>query len=303
MIPVALTNQLKKDIPYIINSYGGISNFIVYAKEFLDIPIDYSRKAISSSQYQELLNYFYTLFKYKNNILVVSPWSMYIDLTDKLTNILTNNSINPIFPYQVFDIKGNLKYTVKNHFGVFGESRLDENLLNKAVNGSIYFIKYKTYNGNEKVKLLLINLFSKEIVVSNSNYTNPLIKTDSTITIIKNSNGEINTYFINTPPIRTNNININNFRRLDSLKVLNKNNPIYLNINNGGWLLIEHNGASLNRTEITNINNDILIQIISTTNYILYYIGLNIDVSTLNQYYNKSLQYTNKPITEIITIS
>jgi len=303
MIPASIVNQLQLQIPYIIDGFGGISNFMVYAKEFVDIPIENSRRAVSTSQYQDLINYFHTIFKYENDIIMISPWAMYVDLRDILIEDLTINSINPDYPYQVYDIRGNLKYTVTGHLGIFGESRLDENLVNKSKNGGIYYLKYRTYNGTEKVKLIIINLFSREVRASNKNFKSPLTIINSTFTIVKNSIGSINTYFVSGPPVLTTNIDVNNYRRQEALRVLSPETPVYLSIKEGGWLLIDHNGIDTQRTTITNTSNDIVIEVATDPTFVLYYVGLNVDVSTLNQYYTESLVYTNRPITEIITVN
>lgn len=302
MISTKIIKELETNIPYILDAYGGINNFIVYTKEFLDIPIESSRRALSTSKYQELINYFYTLFNYRNNLLMISPWAMYIDLRDILLDQLTIDSINPDLPYQIYDYRGNLKYSVVGHLGIFGESRLDENLVNKSMNGSLYFLKYKTYSGSEVIKLIIINLFSREIRTSNTNFQSPTININSTITLVKTTSNPINTYFVSSPPSLPNLINIDNFRRPQTLNILSLNNPVNLSINQGGWLLIDHNGATFQRSNITNISNDIIIQVASDNNFVLYYVGLNIDVSILNQYFNQSLTFSNKPITEIITI-
>lgn len=303
MIPSKIISKLQNNIPFIIDGFGGVTNFVIYVKEFLDIPIEDSRRAISDSQYQEFINYFHTIFKYKRDIIMISPWAMYVDLRDLLIEDLTSDSINPDSPYQVYDMRGNLKYTVTNHQGIFGESRLDENLVNKARNAGIYFLKYKTFSGSEKVKLLIINVFSKQIRASNQNFTSPNIVTSSTITVAKINTGTADVYLLEAPPQLISSVNIENFRRPELLQVIDEDRPAYYSINKGSWLLIDHGGGIVERTVVTNISNDIVIQVASSPTFVLYYVGLNTDVSFLNQYYNTSLTFSNKPITETITIN
>jgi len=304
MIPISIVNKVQTSVPYIADAFGGVNNLLVYAKEVLDIPLESSKRAISTSKYQELIEYFYTILSYKRNILMISPWAMYIDLRDKLVDDLTINSINPDAPYQVYDMKGNLKYTVIGHLGIFGESRLDENLVNKSLNGSLYFLKYKTFSGDEKVKLIIVNMFSREIRTSNRNFQSPVLSVNSTITIVKKSNtSNTSVYFIEGTPLPPSSIDINNFRRPGNEKILTFDNPINYSITQGGWLLIDNQVETVSRSEITNANNDILIEVANNGTFVLYYVGLNVDVSTLNKYYNTTLTYSNKPITETITLN
>lgn len=303
MIPSKIISKLQNQLPFIIDGFGGVTNFVVYVKEFLDIPIESSRRSISDTQYQEFINYFYTLFKYKRDVIMISPWAMYVDLRDILIEDLTSESINPNSPYQVYDMRGNLKYTVVGHQGIFGESRLDENLVNKAINGSIYFLKYKTFSGTNKVKLLIINVFSKQIRASNQNFSSPNVVLNSTISINTTSVSPADVYLIEAPPQPLSNIDIETFRRSELLQELTQDNPVNYSINTGSWLLIDHSDNTITRSAATNLSNDIVIQVASDPSFVLYYVGLNTDVSFLNQYFNTSLTYSNKPITEIITLS
>ena len=174
MITTDLLRELKRRIPGIMESYGGTENFISYAKEGLNIPLGFRESGLANYSKASLYIYLNHILTYYRDIITISPWSLFVDLRETLDQGRTEpESINIDEPYRVYTLDGDLLYSVKNHFGAFGESRLDKNLVIQSFNTSGYFLKFKTYSGREVIKLLLVNMYSRHSVVSNRFYNTP----------------------------------------------------------------------------------------------------------------------------------
>ena len=153
MIKLQIIKEIQRRMPWILTTYGGIETFISYIKEALKIDETDSFNSLTLSQKSDLFNFLTLLIKYEKDILLISPWNLFIDLRQNINNTTTKDTINIDYPYQVFKLNGDLIYTVKTHFGVYGESRLDKHLILNSVNASGYFLKYRNYQGVQKIKL------------------------------------------------------------------------------------------------------------------------------------------------------
>lgn len=299
MISRLVINELKRKIPWILNTYGGIDNFISYIKEELKIDSEVTFKSLNNYQKNNLFNYLNLLIKYRNDIFLISPWNIFIDLRqeENNSNIINNNSININEPYSIFTLEGNLLYTVKSHLGVFGESRLDKNLILNSINTSAYFLKYKAYNGQEQIKLLLINLHSKNSTISNSNFRiQENIKT-SNISIINNSGMSINIYYKEYP--YTPNISTSILRTPENLSIIKNNDAKVFNINNSSYFLIDQLVSIYHDTITYPLNNIIFFPFNPQQPF---FVGANTDISLLNKTFNSAISFSNKPLNDVIIL-
>jgi hypothetical protein len=298
MIKQEITEELKRRLAWILLSYNGINNFISYLKESLFIEPDVSYESLPAYQKLNLFNNLHLLLQFENNILLISPWSLFINLRNKDNEEdILNSSININEPYQVFSTEGNLLYTVKNHLGVFGESRLDKNLLLNSVNTSMYFLKYRLYNGQEQIKLLLVNMHSSKSTNSNSNFKPVPESLISNLSIINNSGTNINVYKTDTFLLDRNTQN-SYFSNINNLHTIVVNNSKTFNISSSCYFFIDP-AVGIDHTYITYpLNNIIFIEDPNKP----FFVGSNIDVTLLNKTFNKSLQFSNKPLKDIITL-
>lgn len=296
MITSELTNELKRRLAWILTSYGGLNNFISYLKESLYIEPDISYRTIPKYQQLALFNHIKLLLQFQEQILLISPWNLFIDLREQNNSLdIINNSINIEEPYKLYTIDGSLLYTVKKHLGVFGESKLDKNLILNSVNTSIYFLKYTLYNGEEQVKLVLVNLHSKNSIISNINFRNNDDNLISNLTVVNNSGAVLNLYKTDSPYI--NNPNINSFNNIDNLHSIKNNDAKSFNISSSCYLYT-NNVVNITHTKITYpLNNIVFIN----NNSSPIFVGANIDPSFLNKTFNRSIQFSNKPLNDIIT--
>jgi hypothetical protein len=298
MIKPELINELKRRLAWILTSYNGVDNFISYVKESLYIEPDITYRSLPLHQKIALYNRLLLLLQFEKDIISISPWNLFVDLKEQDSQIeVLNNSINITEPYKVYSVEGNLLYTVKSHLGVFGESRLDKNLLLNSVNTSIYFLRYKLYNGQEQIKLLLVNLHSNKSIVSNINSKQVPETLISNISFVNNSGLSINLYktdsFIlpDTTPISF-------FTNISNRHVLNNNNSKSFNVKNSCYFYIE-TPVIMTQTQITYPLNNIVFININTR---LIFVGSNIDPGILNKQYNTNIQFSNKPLNDIITL-
>ena len=302
MIPRSLINQVEKQVPYLIKSYGGANNFIRYIKQNLDITRSGTKRTISNAQYQNAINYLYTILEKKDEILLISPWSFIFDLaTLEDTQSFTPDSIDFDIPYTVHDLQGNLLYTVKQHNGFFGRSQLDKLLMNRSTNTSAYFLKYITFNGTPRVKLILINLFTREVLVQSELLQTVESLNQSNITFANFSNSPVVITTYETTP--SSNPNLTDIFNLGFNEEVQPNTSRSFVPRRGTWFLIQTPNL-INRTQITNSDNDIFIRAGGQVGtYELYYFGLNVNTALLNRVFNIGLDYSDKRVDEIIEIT
>ena len=302
MLPRTLVNEIEKELPYLILNFGGVENFITYLKQSLDIGEFLPRRGMSDKTYQRAMNYVYTLLTHALDTVIISPWAITVDLTEiQNGNIITKDSIDIEEPYTIHDIDGNLLYTVKDHKGFFGHSRLDRLLINNSVNTDAYFLKYKKYDGSEKIKLLVVNLFSRQILVQNDLLETVDSINQSNITIANFSSLTTTLYIFETVPILP--PNLTDIQTLGEANIIQPNSTRSIVPSSGMWLYMEHTDAQSIRTQITNVDNDILIPVdIQPSISSLYYLGLNISTPTLNRLFGLNLAFSDRRVDEIIEI-
>jgi len=293
MIKLQLIKELKRRVPWILTTYGGVETFISYVKESLKISRNETFKSLTPSQKVELFNFLNLILKYENDILLLSPWNLFIDLR---LGINSNKSINIEEPYQVFNLNGDLLYTVRSHLGVFGESRLDKNLILNSVNTSGYFLKYKNYLGQPNIKFLLINLHSKNSTVSNQDFRILEENTISNLSIINNTGRSIPIFKTDSTLNTSSNFIYN---RPENLQIIKNNDMFTFNVTNSCYLLIEE-FVTLTQTKITYPDSNIVF-IKDASSPI--FVGSNIDVTLLNRMFNTVVQYSNKPLDDVITLT
>lgn len=299
MIKSEIIQELQRRLAWVLTSYNGVDNFISYLKESLFIETDISYKGLQVHEKLALYNKLQLLLQFENDILLISPWSIFIDLRNKNNESeILNSSININEPYEVFSIDGDLLYTVKNHLGIFGESRLDKNLLLTSINTSVYFLKYKLYTGQEQLKLLLINMHARNSIESNINFRSVPETLISNLSIINNSGATVNIYKTDSTLI-TSNIPINYFSNINNINTIVNNNAKTFNISNSCYLFINQ-PVTITQTHVTfPLNNIIFI-----TNYLKpIFVGSNTDVNLLNRTFNTSIQFSNKPLNDVITLT
>jgi len=297
MISNQVQREIKRRMPGIIESYGGVVNFLSYVREFLHIPSGVKESGLSMHSKTSLYTYLNTLITFSNDIVVISPWSLFIDLRDTLLNeTVANGSINIEEPYRVYTLEGDLIYTVKNHFGAFGESRLDKQLIINSSNATAYYLKFKTYSGKEKIKLLLVNMYSRHSMVSNQLLRKPPAIETSTISFVNNTGEPLKIYFIRSSIITDAEFN---FQQDQYLNVIEPNNIKLFNVDQSSYFFLGKI-VNIERTVITNPLNDLVFQ---TRNSQLLFVGTNVDVNLLNKVFNQGIQYSNKPLQEVITLT
>lgn len=297
MISNKIQREIKRRIPGIMESYGGLNNFLSYVREFLHIPYALKELALNSYSKSAFYNYLNLLITYSNDIIVISPWGLFFDLRNSnIDSTISKTSININEPYKVYTLEGDLIYTVKSHLGVFGESKLDKQLIVNSSNASAYYLKFKTYNGGEKVKLLLVNLYSQNTVVSNQFFRRPPSIQTSTLSFVNNTSLDIELYFIPSSIISNPSFN---FQQEQYLNIIKPNDIKIFNVEQSAYFFINQN-INYERTIITNPLNDLVFQ---TLNSRLLFVGTNVDVFTLNKLFNKGIQYSNKPIQDVITLN
>lgn len=297
MIKLQIVKELKRRIPWLINTFGDTELFISYVKEALKINEADSFQSLTVIQKTDLFKILSYYIKYENDILLISPWNLFLDLRQNLFQENTaETAINVEHPYKVFNVNGDLIYTVKNHFGIFGESRLDKHLILNSVNTSTYFLKYKTYSGTEKIKLLLVNLHSANSTVSNHEFKILESNKISNLTIVNNSGALLNIYQTITAFITDSNFA---FNRPENLHTILNNNIKTFNISKSCYFLIDR-PVNINHTKITYpVSNIIFIGDSQSP----FFIASNMDVNTVNKKFNRTIQFTNKPLDDIITIT
>ena len=296
MISNEVQRELKRRLPGIVDTYGGVTNFITFIREYLNIPTGVREKALSDYSKSSLYQYINTLITYSNDVILISPWNLFLDLRLTLNDgITTNDSVNLEEPYRVYNTKGELLYSVKNHFGAFGESRLDKNLIINSTNASMYFLKFKSYNGREQIKLLLVNMFSKRTEISNKLLRKPNLVETSSISIVNQTGLAVNVYEVESSIIRVGSFP---FIQDQYRKVIQPNDVLTSNVEKSKYFFFDPS-AEIERTFITNPVNDIVFEIFTNS---LIFVGSGIDVSVLNKEFNRGLQFSNKPIQDIITL-
>lgn len=301
MIPHSLANELDKELPYLIRSYGGLPNFLAYMKQNLDIHKLGTRSNLPTNVYQKAINFIYTILSKKNNLILISPWSLTVDLAVlENDNQVSAESIDFDEPYTVHDLQGNLLYTVKGHNGFFGRSQLDKLLINNSVNTSAYYLNYVDYNGFKHTKLLMVTLFTKEILVENDLLQTVDSINQSNITIANFSSAPVlvTTY----EGIPQSNPSVASIQSLGFNETIEPQTSRSFVPTKGTWYYIE-TFNNIVRTQITRPDNDILILVKEVLgSYNLYYLGLNVATSTLNRTFNVGLDFSDKRVDEIIEI-
>lgn len=297
MISNLVQKEIRARMPGIMDSYGGISNFISYVREYLKIPVGQKEIALSDYSKASFYSYINTLLNYSNDVIVLSPWSLFLDLRDTLDSSVSNDSINLEEPYKVYTLEGDLIYTVKNHFGAFGESRLDKQLVVNSSNASAYFLKFKTYSGLQKIKLLLVNLYSRNTVVSNKFLNTPPTLQTSTLSFVNNTGISLDIYKTESSIVTDPSFS---FKQDNKREVVAPNDIKIYNVEKSAYFFIDA-PVKIQRTVITNPLNDLIFQTPLSTQ--LLFVGTNVDVTTLNKVFNKGIQYSNKPIQDVITLT
>ena len=296
MIKQEILFELNRRVPYLFSTFGGANNFITYLKENLDITPNIREEFLQSHELYAINNYLKLLLDNYQNLIIISPWSLYFDLRDLDTlDTSTPDSINIEEPYQIYSLNGNLRYSVSNHFGVFGESRLDKDLIVNSYNTSAYYIKYKTYKGDIKIRILIVNFFSQVSKVVNRSFSSTIINTQSTISIINNTITDINVYVVNSGPILD--VNTFNFIQDEYRYQVSSHSFVPILITSGSYIFID-TLRDISRSVITNSANDILFNI--TPN--LFYCGYKVDIASLNKIFNTQLKFSNKPINDVLSI-
>jgi len=290
--------ELRRRLPGIMDSYGGIDNFLTYVREFLRVPPGLREAGLADHTKAAFYNYIHTVITYSNDIIVTSPWALYLDLRDTLNNQLVNNdSINVDEPYRVYTLEGDLIYTVKSHFGVFGESKLDKQLIVNSSNASAYFLKFKTYSGLEKIKLLMVNMYTRNSQVSNQLLNKPPTVEASTISFVNSTGLPLTIYYVQSS-ILPNDLAFD-FEQDQYRHIIAPNNIKVFNADKSGYFFFT-GAPTVERTVITNPLNDLVFNTIRPE---LIFVGTNVDVTLLNKVFNKGIRYSNKPIQDVITLS
>lgn len=297
MISTLVQKELKARMPGIMESYGGINNFISYVREYLNIPDGVREIGLSDYTKSSFYSYINTLITYSNDIIIISPWSLFLDLRSTLDDTVDNDSINIDEPYRVYSLEGDLIYTVKKHFGAFGESRLDKQLIVNSSNASPYFLKFKTYSGREKIKLLIVNVYSRNTVVSNKFLSTPPSITKSTLSFVNNTGLPLDIYKTESSIITDPGFS---FKKESNRFTVAPNAIKIYNVETSAYFFIDLS-VEIQRTVISNPINDLVFSTNLGTQ--LLFVGTGVDVTTLNKVFNKGIQYSNKPIQDVITLT
>lgn len=292
--------ELNRRLPYLMATYGGVENFVIYLKTSLTLDLTSSFDSYEDYEKQKMLSYLLILLQNYDDTILISPWNMYLDL-----KVLDGNdiplleSINIDEPYRVYKDNGDLVYSVVDHNGIFGESKLDKYLLINSVNTSLYYLKYKTLTGREKIKVLLVNIHSINTEVSN-NYYEPVINNseESTITVINKLGIPINIYIVASPPNISSNFN---FVQNDYAVLIKNNDAKVLNVSEGLYIYIDNPSIIFEKTKISYSKNDAVV-LNAHNKTSLVYVGYGVDPSMINRTFNKSISFTNKPFHDVITL-
>lgn len=297
MIKSQIIKEIQRGMPWILTTFSGVENFISYIKEALGIDDTDNFNSLTKSQKTELFNYLTLLIKYQKDILLISPWNLFIDLRqNQLERVTTKETIDLDYPYQVYKLNGDLIYTVKNHLGVFGESRLDKHLILNSVNASAYFLKYRNYQGAQKIKLIIVNLHSKYSIVNNQEFKLLESNIASNLTIINNTGSLLNIYKTDTALIPDSNFIYN---KPENLYSIISNNIKVFNISEPCYFLIDR-PTTITHTKITYPSSNIIFIGESQSPF---FVGAGIDPTILNKTFNKTVQFSNKPLDDVITVT
>ena len=302
MISTVILNELNMRAPYVIESFGGIETFLSYVKEYHEIPEQLEKTELPRGDYQKIVNYFYTLLQFNENIHIISPWALYIDFKD-VNNIgqLQTSSIDENEPYQIYDLDNNLLYTVQEHGGIFGESNLDRLLISNSQTGSMYYVKYKTLEGLEVVELLLTNLYTREVLVPNELYKSVDNLDFNVVSIANYTQNNIEIYTYQTYP--TKGMSREEIIERGDKNTLSSNSSLDLTPEAGMYVLLDRvERPFVNRAIVSNPNNDLLIPI-NLTGHTLYYLAVNTTPESVNKLFGTTLSNTNTPIKDILEIN
>lgn len=296
MITTEIQTELKRRLPGIVDSYGGITNFISFVRETLDMPYAVRERGLPMHSKAAMYQYLQTLITYSNDVIMVSPWNLFLDLRLTLgEGQTTADSVNLDEPYRVFTTNGDLLYTVKNHFGAFGESRLDKNLIINSTNAAMYFLKFKSYNGKEQIKVLLVNMYSKRTEIANRFLRKVSDISSSTLSIVNQTGVAINIYEVQSSLMDT---SIFDFQQDQYRSVIQPNDVKIFNVDQSKYFYLE-NSAEIERTVVTNPVNDIIFEVIPSK---IIFVASNVDTGVLNRKFNRGLQFSNRPIQDVITL-
>lgn len=304
MIPNSLVNEINKKIPSLISSFGGTETFISYIKEANKIPLQTKQRDLSNNDYQKLIGILYLFLKFNKNINIISPWALPVDLREETDfGVPTPQSIDIEEPYRIYNLEGVLLYSVTDHQGIFGQSFLDKILLNNSYTGSTFFLKYKTYEGLEIIKLLVVNLYTREIIIPNELFKPVEDLKTSTISIANYTNSVAQLYIQESLPILG--YNNQNIQTNVTPIILDPNVSHDIVVTNSMYIYINTTGF-IDRTLITNPSNDLLINLFSLANPAdtenTFFVAFKVDPSLVNKIFNKTLGTTSKRINEIIEL-
>ncbi len=272
MISNTIVNELERKLGYIIRTFGT-------TQDFINIIID-KQKTNSDSN-----SYLYTLLN-TELVSIISPWNYTIKLFDSYTDTnFSNDSIVVDEPYNIYNQKGQLLYSVTGHNGLFGNSKLDKLLLLQSDNADMYYLQYMTYTGLNKTRLLIVN--NKSIVKVDSNVSSVVpivsnIEETKVNQLLFSYSSTFTVYFIPSAPVRiptkeaiTNNPYVTRYTN---------NSFLTVNVEKSGWIVATNsNGTFLKLNEIIGAGVDRLLPV-DEEKYIHYLIiGSEIDVTTARQ--------------------
>lgn len=301
MLTSTIINEINKRVPYLIQSYGGIDMFIIYLKEQYGISTLLGRRFIARHKLQKALNLSYTILNYSENLHIISPWSINISLFDlDEYGRLGIDSIDLARPYQVYNTEGYLLYSVTDHVGYFGNSRLDRDLVNTGLNTQAYFLKYYTINNKQIIKLLMVNTHTAEVAIKNEQFKSTDRLLTNVVTLANFSSSDVDVIYLQDVP--SDNPNISIITEFGIVDTIQPGSSVILNPIAGTWLYLNTAGT-ITRPTITNPSNDIIIPVSINPPVYLYYIGFKTDPGLLNKLYGLSLAYTDKRILETIEIN
>jgi hypothetical protein len=268
---MTLVDNLYKQHANLIRSCGGKENFTDYL----------------SSQPQAYVDYILPIVNHEGPYLLINPWNQ----VGNLGTIDSRSRIISSEPYRVFTRKGELLYSVSNHYGYFGYSNLDKALINQSRTLDLFFIEYQSYEG-PKVTLLAVCKFMpiSQQQESNQNLREQQSKTIDQILIKVTSAyvdpqspsqefSPISIYFLEsfphsipTPPsIKDNPLSV--------LTAFDTNSTeIVLPIEDSGWIVINQNIEDIDYYLNIIPSGDGYKRVVKVSDY-LYYIALPKDLT------------------------
>ena len=196
-----------------------------------------------------------------NKVSVINRNNYKFSLIKRINNNLEFDSVDPTVPYSILNYKGEKLYSVADHNGIFGNSNLDQLLLNNQAPLGIYILEYDTFRKTD-YRLIIVDNSEDNLRVPNysvslnnqtseSNYqvSNSLVFFSSSdftvVTLAKPINTELTLTRLLADPLLTEYQSINkqlSFATTESL-----------------WIAILQNGEAVPYTELLGTGNDRLI--------------------------------------------